>query len=106
MIEFFALLAILSLANEYLVFNDELVLFITAFGTQCLIIKSMAPLIVNLVTESRTYIISKYSEALVSKNFLLSTALFFSLTKISFLPAAISELQQNGESLVNYPTVT
>ena len=103
MIEFFALLALISLANEYLVFNDELVLFIVAFGTQCLIIKSLAPLIINLVTESRAYIISKYSEVLVSKNIMLTTSLFFLLTNVSFLPGAVSELQQNSESLLHYP---
>jgi hypothetical protein len=104
--ELLLLLAIFPVANEYLVINDEAVLFGIAFATQGLIMRSMATLIEDTVGDSRAQVVSKYSEGMNQNLSQTYTELKYSFSKAGFLLVAVEQLAEESEVQVNSPLET
>jgi len=98
---FLILISLSLFANEYLIFNDELVLFILAFLTQVIIVKSFTPMIGQLGTETASSLSDNFAKSLSEKELGFNNIYFYSLNFVEKITIIINVIQIASSSYIS-----
>jgi len=91
-----ALVVFISLslfAHEYLIFNDELVLFSLAFLTHVVIIRSFTPMITQLAQDTSSALSDNFSKSLNENELGFNNTYFYALNVIEKVGIILNVIQ-------------
>jgi hypothetical protein len=97
------LLILISLslfANEYLTFNDELVLFLLAFLTQVIIVKSFTPMVTQLSTDTASSLSDNFSKSLSENELGFNNAYSYSINFMEKITLIVNVVENASSSFI------